>query len=232
MRENQVLAAVIGEDTVSHSNTLLLQISEVLDQAHITLKDIGLFAAASGPGSFTGLRIGLATVKGLAATLDRPCVGIPTLEAIARAGGASPLTVALLPAGRGELFAQKFMVASEGRVSALDEPAHINPSEVLRKYGKEPNVRWCGEGAQAHRNEIQIWAAQNGFDFNDLALEDRKSQTGWILSPPEFQLAEHVGALAQLRMQENEIDDANSLTALYVRPSDAELKHVNDPISS
>src|SRR5215813_605942 len=149
-RGNEVLGSAVGEDIGSHSNTLLRQIREVLEQGQVTLEDVDLFAAAIGPGSFTGLRIGLATVKGLAATLDKPCVGIPTLEAIARAGGASALTVALLPAGRGELFAQQFTVTADGTVTALDEPEHIDPGTVRLKYGTEPNVRWCGEGAHAH----------------------------------------------------------------------------------
>lgn len=68
---------------LTHSQTLLPMISEVLVQAKITAKDIDLIAITKGPGSFTGLRIGMATAKGLAAPFDTPCVCVSTLEAIA-----------------------------------------------------------------------------------------------------------------------------------------------------
>ena len=112
-RRNEVVVSVAGENVGSHSNTLLRQIQEVLARAQVSLGEVDLFAAASGPGSFTGLRIGLATIKGLAATLNRPCIGVPTLQAVALSGGISASSVAILPAGRGEVFAQRFAVNSE-----------------------------------------------------------------------------------------------------------------------
>ena len=110
------LAARIGDPQVSQSASLLKDISDSLDQEGLRLADVDLFACASGPGSFTGLRIGLATLKGLAASLERPCVGIPTLHAVAHAAGSSVATVALLPAGRGEVFAQMLSVSKSGSV--------------------------------------------------------------------------------------------------------------------
>src|SRR4029079_8498802 len=107
------LAARAGDSKVSHSNSLLSDISESLQAAGLTLADIQLFACASGPGSFTGLRIGIATLKALAATLQKPCAGVPTLNAIAHSAGDSSATVALLPAGRGEVFAQMFSVSAD-----------------------------------------------------------------------------------------------------------------------
>src|SRR5687768_88980 len=74
-RGDEELAASIGRPDVSHSNSLLSDINDCLNHAGVSLADIDVFACASGPGSFTGLRIGIATVKGLAATLDRPSLG-------------------------------------------------------------------------------------------------------------------------------------------------------------
>src|SRR5882762_10221523 len=114
MQGERVLAYVSGDANVSHSSSLLRDIDQVLTACGITTREIELFAAAAGPGSFTGLRIGLATVKALSVTLGRPCLGVPTLRAVARAAGPSKATVALLPAGRGELFAQLFSVSFDG----------------------------------------------------------------------------------------------------------------------
>ncbi|MCM3904029.1 MAG: tRNA (adenosine(37)-N6)-threonylcarbamoyltransferase complex dimerization subunit type 1 TsaB, partial [Pyrinomonadaceae bacterium] len=110
MRGTTLLATRVGDPAVSHSNSLLKDINNSLGEAEVSLSDVNLIAAASGPGSFTGLRIGLATVKALAATLQTPCVGIPTLNAVAHAAGPAAASVALLPAGRGELFSQLFSV--------------------------------------------------------------------------------------------------------------------------
>src|ERR1700694_1638783 len=95
MRDRQILASVVGDAKVSHSNTLLRDIEQVVKSSNLSIQEVVLFAASAGPGSFTGLRIGLATVKALAATLSRPCVGIPTLHALARAAGPSKATVAM-----------------------------------------------------------------------------------------------------------------------------------------
>src|SRR5580765_4545993 len=77
------LATRIGDPNVSQSASLLKDINDSLDEAGVKLAEVDLFACASGPGSFTGLRIGIATLKALAASLSRPCVGIPTLQAVA-----------------------------------------------------------------------------------------------------------------------------------------------------
>src|SRR5262245_28629135 len=92
---NSILGQLAGEAQVSHSNTLLADINRILTQTGLQLDQADVFAVATGPGSFTGLRIGIATVKALSATLGRPCAGIPTLEAIAHAAGESTRSVAL-----------------------------------------------------------------------------------------------------------------------------------------
>ena len=201
----EVLAALTGDSGVSHSNTLLSDIDKVLSEAQVELADVDLFAVAMGPGSFTGLRIGIATVKALAATLDRPTAGVPTLHAVALAAGASPRTVALLPAGRGEVFAQLFSVTKDALVTELDRATHISPSKLLEKYGSLESVLWAGEGAIANR-----------------ALFER--ETRWQIAPPVANLATHVATLGLMKFREQQLVHPDALQAIYVRPSDAELK--------
>ena len=153
-RGEEIVGGLNGDPGTSHSNTLLADLDKLLRQTNTELARIDLFAVAAGPGSFTGLRIGIATVKALSATLDRPCAAVPTLHAVALSGGPSETSVALLPAGRGEVFAQLFSVAGDGAVTALDEPAHIPPARMIEKYGSLENVLWCGEGAIAQRELI------------------------------------------------------------------------------
>lgn len=221
VRHDVLLAHAVGSQEVSHSNSLLNDINGCLKQVGLSLTEIDLFAAAAGPGSFTGLRIGLATIKALAATLGRPCIGIPTLKAVARAGGQSDATVALLPAGRGEVFVQMFSVAPPAKVEALDAAAHLTPDKMLDKYGSLRNLRWSGEAAHRYKDLLQEYANRVGIEFGE---QSREASSGWSLAVEERNLSQHVAALALQELRRGASVDAQSLTAIYVRPSDAELK--------
>lgn len=224
LREGSVLVETTGDPDLSHSNTLLSDIDRCLQQADATVQDVNLFAAASGPGSFTGLRIGLATIKGLAATLNRPCVGIPTLQAIAHSAGVSNATVTLLPAGRGEVFVQLISVMADG-VAELDEAGHLPPRRAIERYADRPKLKWAGPAARLHRDLIQSIAVEQGFKFRAGAVDGAGSaDDSWQLVTREENLASHVGAIAWQRFQQQQLDQAESLSAIYVRPSDAELK--------
>jgi tRNA threonylcarbamoyladenosine biosynthesis protein TsaB len=222
-RGGALLASRAGNPEVSHSNSLLKDISASLCEAEVSLSDIDLLAAASGPGSFTGLRIGLATVKALAATLRISCVGIPTLHAVAHAAGPATATVALLPAGRGEVFLQLLSVSSDGRVTPLDEPAHLSPHSLLEKYGSLKTLKWSGPGAHMYRDLLESYAREKGIYFDDENRLQAESQ-GWRLVPALENLSQNVAALALQKYQINQVGDPVSLNAVYVRPSDAELK--------
>ena len=225
MRGTEVLSTSVGDPHVSHSNRLLQEIADSLEKAQASMSDVDLFAAAVGPGSFTGLRIGLATIKALAATLGRPCLGIPTLSILARSAGASVATVAVLPAGRGEVFVQLLAVSQEDSVTEIDRPAHLSPAAMLTKYGGLPALRWCGEGAQIHRELIMNQARERGIEFQDEAfVHEARPQLGWILARQVMNLSTHLGALALKEFERGEAVVPAHLTALYVRPSDAELK--------
>ena len=219
-RRDVELAAKIGRSDVSHSNSLLSDINDCLNQAGVSLGDIDVFACASGPGSFTGLRIGIATLKGLAATLDRPSIGVPTLHAVAHAAGPSPLTVALLPAGRGEVFAQMFSVSADAIVER-DTAAHLSPSKLIERYGGLAHVLWAGNGAHNERDFLAAQAEQRGLRFDEVNSE---AAEGWRLAPKVENLARHVAALALRDYDAGAVQSAQSLSAIYVRPSDPELK--------
>lgn len=228
-RGNQQLAARSGDPQVSHSNSLLADINEGLQEAGIPLEEVQVFACASGPGSFTGLRIGIATLKALAATLARPCLGIPTLQAVAHAAGPSSATVALLPAGRGEVFAQMFSVSEDLKVVEVDKAAHLSPQNLIEKYGAYRELTWAGSGAHLHCDFLSNYAQQEGIAFIDHSQGSSTRIDGsghdlWHLSAKETNLAKHVAALAVQLFQRGQTQSPHALSAIYVRPSDAELK--------
>jgi tRNA threonylcarbamoyladenosine biosynthesis protein TsaB len=223
-RGKDIVASIIGDPSISHSNTLLRDINRLLNTARVTLSDVELFAAAAGPGSFTGLRIGLATVKAFSMTLSRPCAGIPTLHAIAHSGGSSNVVVAAQPAGRGEVFAQLLSVSSDGVVTELDTPSHVSPKAMIEKYGALTNLKWAGEGARLYQDRIRDAAHERTIEFRDEPANSAGDGRGWVLAGREVNLAKEIAALALQRLECGAAGAPDSLRAIYVRPSDAELK--------
>lgn len=126
-RDNSEVAFIAGDDSVSRSEELLPNIKTLLARVGIKPADIDLVAVSRGPGSFTGIRIGLATALGLSRSLDIPCVGVPVMDAIAASyPGWFPLVV-VLPMGKHEVvwktFSDTIAIHSEdhGSVCSTDE---------------------------------------------------------------------------------------------------------------
>lgn len=220
-RGSVVLASTTGDASSSHSTDLIENVETLLRDADIELSAVDVFAAASGPGSFTGLRIGLATAKALAVSMRRKCAGVSTLAAIASAAGNSDRVVAMLPAGRGEVFVQMFGVTDE-RVEPLDAAAHLRPQELLAKYAAYSRLKWAGEGAHMHVETLQTGATSRGIEFR---FETTDEQTnGWTLAPPQTRLAEAVAKLAMREWLAGNLIEPQELQANYLRASDAEIR--------
>jgi tRNA threonylcarbamoyladenosine biosynthesis protein TsaB len=221
-RGNETLSAMMGDATVSHSQDLISAVDEVLRRADVKPAAVDLFAAAVGPGSFTGLRIGLATAKSFAVCMGKRCAGVSTLAAIAHAAGESEATVALLPAGRGEVFAQLFAVRS-GEVQELDTAAHLPLKLVLEKYGEARELVWAGEGAHQQLEALRAGAKDRARSFGELAPGAGESPAEWSLAPRVGQLAASIAALALQAYRNGNTVDPDELRAEYVRASDAEI---------
>lgn len=102
------------------SAQLVPQVAALLSKHGFRKQDIDAFAVASGPGSFTGLRVGLAAIKGLAEILEKPIATVSMLEVVAIAGGAQGTVLAFLDAGRGEAYLGRYEVSAE-RATMIDE---------------------------------------------------------------------------------------------------------------
>lgn len=205
------------------STNLLADIDQVLGSAGVKLKQVELYAAAVGPGSFTGLRSGLATVKGLALTTGKPAVGVQTLHALAFCVRPAPRVVSLIPAGRGEVFSQLLSVSAEGVVTELESPTHLPPERLLeRMAGLGGGLKWTGGGAFKFIELIRERAEAAGLDFAIRDASGVAEKDGWLVSPAEDALAKSVAEMARTAYVSGSVREG--LTAVYVRPSDAELK--------
>jgi len=225
-RGETLLSVVTGDSSISQSARLLQHVRNALEESGLKLEDMDIFAASIGPGSFTGLRIGLATVKSFAATLGRLCVGVPTLYAVAYAAGESKRTMALLPAGRGEVFAQLLAVERSGIVTPLNAPIHIDPRKLVENVRLETNLKWAGEGAHLQVEAIKEQASVGGILFLDESQNAHDEPSGkqyWSLARTQEDLAIGIGKLAVMSFHSSEAFPPERLQAIYVRPSDAEL---------
>jgi tRNA threonylcarbamoyladenosine biosynthesis protein TsaB len=224
LRGGRLLAQSVSELREGGSASLLSDIERTLSSASVRLGDVGLFAAAVGPGSFTGLRAGLATVKGLALVLAKPLAGVPTLHAVAYGARPAGRVVALIPAGRGEVFAQLLGVDEAGRVTEHEPPAHLPPARLLEKIARlGAGVKWAGGGAHKFEELIRQGAASAGIEFVDAPGVEAASGA-WQLAHDEKALARSVVEIALSGVGDRVSSSAGELSAIYVRPSDAELK--------
>jgi tRNA threonylcarbamoyladenosine biosynthesis protein TsaB len=203
VRDDLVLAEVPGDPGRSHGERLPSDLMTVLDQAGCTLADVDTFAVAVGPGSFTGLRVGIATMQGLALAAARPLVGISALDALARAAGNDgPRRVAAwVDAWRGEVFAALY---DDG---VAVEPATVERPQALLTRLAHGSVRFIGDGAAAHRDAIRE------------ALGSSADLPGTL----EPALAGIIGRMAAAEVRAGHRPGPADIQPLYVRRPDAEL---------
>jgi tRNA threonylcarbamoyladenosine biosynthesis protein TsaB len=218
-RGEKVLTALAGDARVSHSMNLIEMIEEALREAGVKLSEVDLFAVAEGPGSFTGLRIGLATVKAFAAHLNRKVAGVSTLAAVAHASGARGEIIALLPAGRGEVFAQRLSV-NEGNVVAMDEARHLSPSAVTEQYAEIERLTLAGEGARIFE---KFGVLPSGGIERKESEPPQDGTPNWIVMDDSGNLAPSIALLGFMNYREGKSVAPEDLRAVYVRASDAEI---------
>ncbi|MCG8473271.1 MAG: tRNA (adenosine(37)-N6)-threonylcarbamoyltransferase complex dimerization subunit type 1 TsaB [Desulfobacterales bacterium] len=189
----------------THSRHLLSMIDETLARCGLTLSDMEGFAVTCGPGSFTGLRIGMSVVKALAETCGARIAGIPTLEALAF--GARNCHVHVLPmldARKGEVYSGLY--ASDGNgVAEVETPQAISPEGLLQKIA-EP-VLCIGSGASVYRETIVE-------TLGDLAAFSSDHE---VLRPSV------VAELGLRCFASGEAVDPAGLVPIYLRKSDAEM---------
>lgn len=155
MSEDVMVAETVINHHRTHSQMMMPQIEEMLRLAEIDPRDIDAFAAAVGPGSFTGVRIGVATAKALAQASNKPCVAVSTLEALAFGsqlfdGIVSPI----LDARRGQVYNALFC-GGYGECERLCEDRALALDELLRDpLLRDKNVIFMGDGVPVYKSRI------------------------------------------------------------------------------
>ena len=193
-----------------HAQRLLPELDRLLVSLGLSLGDVDAFAVAVGPGSFTGLRIGIASVEGLAFGTGRPVVGVSTIEATAyRYRSRGGLVAPFLDARREEVFGALFRTDG-GTFSTIVAPVCERPEDFLARLARvarvpRETILFAGGG-------LELYGAVVREVLGDLAE----------LAEPVLDLAEEVGRIGRKRLEEGEAAPLGSLRAEYMRASDGE----------
>ena len=147
IREGAPVASAFQATGLTHSRTLMPMVEAMLRNSEMTLADVDAVAVAAGPGSFTGLRIGVAAVKGLAWAADKPCVAVSTLEAMAAPLAAFPGTViCAMDARRQQIYNALFRCG--GGLTRLVQDRAIALEELAAELDAETRYTVVGDGAR------------------------------------------------------------------------------------
>lgn len=211
LRDDAVLALVPHETKDEYSSWLLPSVNEALKKAGLSMKDVNGYVAAAGPGSFTGVRVGLTTVKAWAEVYGKPVAAISRLEGIAaQAADLASYIAALVDAQRGQVFGAVCERQGDG-LARLGEEMVIAPGkfvEAVAEVTSRKRVSWISPDAALLEAE-PAWKER-------VKLGESIEHTSPIL-------AGIIGRIGMQRLQSGKTTDALALDANYVRRSDAEI---------
>lgn len=202
-RNSEVLGVVMMKTPMKYSDRVISNIDFLLDQLGVGIDKVDCFVTAHGPGSFTGLRIGLATVKGLAQPLDKPVIGLSTLECLAyRFRHADSVISPLVDARRQQVYSGLYEI-NDTQVEYLRQETVGTPPDWLKTI-TEP-CTFVGDGAEMYYQTIKAILPEHRVIRSDNVILTELCE------------------LAYRRFIKGEVLPAADLKANYIRPSDAEI---------
>ena len=197
-QDGEVLAETSWRCGQNHSVELLPRLTQLLDETKLSLRDARLVIVAKGPGSFNGLRVGLATAKGLAFSLDIPIIGISSLEMEAYGHADSGLPVCpVFNAGRGEIAIALYQKTNSGWRTLA--PGHITTVAALTNEIGEKTL-FCGEYVATIARELK-----------------KVLKAKAVIAPAELRSAASLIELAIPRIEADDYDDPATLQPIYLR---------------
>ncbi len=199
----------------THSQTLLPMLDEIVTMTEFDLECVDAIAVAAGPGSFTGLRIGSATAKGLGLALQKPLAAVPTLDALAyNLYGTEKLICPLMDARRNQVYTGVYEFQGK-RLNCLEPPAAMDIAQIAEKLcERKRDVIFLGDGVPVYRGRLtevllaELSAAGRCHDFAPAHLNGQRAGA--------------VGTLALQYLREGKIQTAAEHQPDYLRLSQAE----------
>ncbi len=204
--ENENLIDEINLDNgKTHSENLLPIISQILERNNLKLSDVDLIACSVGPGSFTGIRIGIASIKAIAEVNNIPIASVTSLETLARIDTSNKIKVCIIDARNNQVYCGIF----DEEYNKTEEFIADDILEIIKKIKKYTNIICIGDGAILHKDLLQ----QNISNVSFSTLNE--------------QIAYNTGLIGYKKYQKNELKNADSILPIYLRKSQAERMKKN-----
>ncbi len=211
LTENTIVAEYNVNYKKTHSQTLMPMLDTIMKMVDISLEEIDYIAISEGPGSFTGLRIGSATVKGLGFALNKPIVSVPTLEGLAmNLYGVEDYICPIMDARRNQVYTGVYCFL-DGKLAVVQEQAPMDMQELIAKLNDmQKSVIFVGDGIPVYQEQLA----------NDLTVP-------YTLAPAHLnrQRAAAVGMRAWDYVAEGRIQTATEHVPEYLRLSQAEREY-------
>jgi tRNA threonylcarbamoyladenosine biosynthesis protein TsaB len=216
LKDTRTIGTVAAWTAEVYSSRMFRQLEFLLDELSLRIHEFDLFAVAIGPGSFTGLRVGLTAVKGWAEVHGKPIAAVTTLEAVA-AQSHSPAArlVSVLDGRRGQIYFAIYRRAGgpEAKSLALEGKEQVGTAMGLRERLRSES---------AGQDTVIVTPVPEL-----LAVVPSRCETEqpahWHIEEVSATLAPHIGRLGFERVREGRLTDSLKLDANYIRPSDAEV---------
>jgi tRNA threonylcarbamoyladenosine biosynthesis protein TsaB len=227
------LSGLIAEARINvkstHSERLMTELDHLLKQTGLKISDFDIFAVSTGPGSFTGLRIGLSTVKGFSYSTGKPIVSVPTLEALAWNFPYCIYPVCtMLDARKREVYAALFKWEDEeGFIRLIDETS-IKVDRLLEKIkerGDLPSpLAGEGKGEGGFFSKSIIFTGEGAILYRDKIIEAMGEKA--VFASPEKMVPSpaNVAYIGIKKAEKGEFSEPVSLVPFYIRRSEAEIK--------
>lgn len=204
MEDNRIIGDYNISQKETHSEMLIPLLKRAVDDLKIILDEIDLFAVASGPGSFTGLRIGMASIKAIAQVFDKPIVGVSTLEAMAFSILNNDSIISLIDARGKRYYTGMYKWQDNKLVKEFEEI--LKESELFEIIKQQNSVTLVGEAIDVLSDEIK--------NYENVRLSHPGLNNG---------IGRNLCVIAKERFENNDLDNYFDLTPSYLRKSQAEI---------
>jgi tRNA threonylcarbamoyladenosine biosynthesis protein TsaB len=208
LQDDVILYDTIINVGLNHSEVLLPAIDQACLQTRIKIAEIDLFACTIGPGSFTGLRIGVSTLKGLMLATGKPAVGIYSLAALAlNVSKSSKIICSVMDAGRGQVYIAYYLYNKNGLLDQIGTDKVVNPREII--HNPEQEIIFVGDGA---------------IKYADILSSIKTKEINIASALQQYIRASSVGFLGREKYDRNELLSAENFVPIYLRSADAHMK--------
>ena len=210
VEDEKLVAEYVLNNKLTHSQTLMPIVDEIIKSSNTDIKDIDLFAVANGPGSFTGLRIGVACVKGFAHAMDKPVVGVSTLLGLSyNLSFSDGIVCPIMDARRGEVYNALYKF-NDGEHECLRKDRAVSMEYLIYELTEEfrdEKIIFLGDGVAVHGEKIKEMLGERAF-----------------FAPPSLnmQRASSLAVCAKKMYDKGEVTTCYDIKCEYLRKSQAE----------